>query len=957
MAKKKKKKRTRRGGSRSHSTPRLTVSSLGSLSEEQDIVSAMLAGGEVEAAYVRAESLHKRDECSLSAALLARACAARIDRAIPDQKASQVRAMVKAAVQRLHGHGLEFERRLDYLSAWHGDAGGLLRPWAASVPSVEERTRLGEEVRRWIRDPRHVATCAALDEQHELRIAASGIWEAFSAVTRGPVADEQIALPEVSRRSPLAPWKYLVRALAHFYRGEDPEARRNAARIPADSAPGRLAPVIEAMMNPASPPPLPASGRRLVKRVAPDPGRLRRCLQSADRLIGRGHPRKQLQAVRNAVKACERTIPDLLEPLRQHASILCWLEDLPAGEVRRALGAPSRKDASFWRLLARASEIRADEHFHVHFLFEACSAWEEFRRHAIAEGGVAAGGPEEAAIYLRIAMLLRKPSEGVDPSDFQRRFDGHRRYYRDQPAEIRELAPASPPDTYFLFPHEVYAHAAGCHPSADVFQEWLDWAREMYEHWRPADEVALQWHQAMPDDPRPLLFLVDSAEQRNALRKAIGYLDRAEALDALDSRVVRARLRLLVSTARRHLKGGKLHLAEREFEQLAAQPGADGAHPQAFLEALRFTRALRAGDREAMSEHRDRVVRLAGGELAAHALLDGVATACGQAGDALLESLPSLPALLRQGDLPAAAVWAVDAGEQMACPLAIPAGWLGRLREDLASSACGLEPAALEQMAKAAMSQRDDRLAYLASGAGLRLGSARDARLLLLRAQVLPAFAVERRVQILRACLTLARRVGDTTLAGAVLDLHRKWTGQERGARVWGIPREIGELGDDELARALRQEREAVAYPTPATYDVDKYRDPDEELCDCPACRRARGELGPCDDEPGLEDLLGPGVEDLFDDIPDGELSMVLDELGEELADETGEQVPGMATAALLEMMQKFGGPDGELPDPEEVARRDPDLFRRLLEIGGMSDDYELLPPERKKRKKRRKRR
>lgn len=923
----------------------MTTSPLGSLQEELNIVSGMLREGTIEAAVGRAEILNERDDCPESAALLAGAITARIDQAIPIAKASVIRSMVKGAIHRLPGHRPEFERRLDYLSAWHGDASGLLRPWATTDLSTAERSRLGGEVRRWIRDPRHLASCTVLDEQHELRRSATGIWEAFSTVTSGPVSDEQIALPEVSRRSPLAPWKFLIRALASFYRMDDGDTRRNMERIPDDSAPGRLKPVLDAMIRSSSTRHLPANSRKLIKQVHPDSARLRRALQTVDRLLGATDPNKQRQAIRAAVKECEHSNHDLLVPLRQHLSIRCWLEDVPAVEVRRAMGAPSYKDTSFWRLLARASEVRADEMFDVVHLFHACAAWEEFRRHAIAAGWIAAEGPEEAAIYLRMAMLLKKPPRGTDPSAFESRFDGQRDHYRDQPTEIRQLAPTSPPDTYFLYPHEVYARAAYCHPSTEVFQEWLDWTHETFEHWRPADEVALAWHRAMPDRPQPLLLLVDSAERRNALKKALGHLDRAEALDPLDGQVVRARLRLLVSTTRRHLKAGKLHLAEKDLAQLTALPGMDGAHQRAFLEALRFSSALLGGDHEAASEHRDRTVRLAGGELAAHAVLGGVASACGQGVATIRDVLPPLPALLRQGALPAAAAWACDAGERMAYPLVIPSGWLRRLREDLAAGPCGLEPAALERLANAALRQREDRLAYAAAGAGLRLGGPRDARFLLLRGQTLPGFASPRRVRAMRACLTLARRAGDTLLAGVVLDVHRRWTGRDRGAMVWGIDTEIEPLVDQQLARVLRREREAQDYPTPASYDPQEDLDPEEDLCNCPACRRRRGETELDDDDPYTDDPDDLELLDFLESIPKDLLPGVLEELNESSFDETGQRLPGEAMALILEMMQKFGGPDGALPDPEEVARRDPDLFRRLTEISADMEDEEFLPP------------
>ncbi len=960
MARRKKKKK---GRGRPSARSRAATAAQGSLDEELDLASRMLRDGDAEGACARARRLHKREPCTQSAELLTRANIARIERAIPHKKAAAVQGMIKAAAQRVPEHAAEIERRLDYLSAWHGDASGLLGPWAAGDPPPAQRAHLDREIRRWIRDPGLVASCPLLDDGHELRVAAAALEDAFAAVTSGPLDNEQIALREVSRRSPLAAWKYLVRAVAHLYRGEDDEALRAAALLPQDSAPARLVPALEAMTSPAAPRGLDACSRTLVQRVSPDLRKLRGHLRTLEQRLEHGSGlSEQGKAIRAAVKECERAAPGLLDALRQRISIRCYLEELPTPEVRRALGGASRRDAGFWRLLARAAEYEADEMFSAYHLFQACAAWEEFRRHAIAEGWIAGGGVEEATVYLHMAMLLRKPRWELDPTQFLRRFDNHRAYYQDQPAEIRALSPTTPPDTYFVHIDRIFARAADCHPSAEVFGEWLGWVRETSDHWRPADEVALRWHEAAPDNPRPLLLLADSAERRNALKKALGYLDRAEALDALDSQVVRARLRLLVSTARRHIKGGKLHLAERDIAQLTALRGANVARRQAFVEALSFATTFRSGDDEAQKDHRERTVGLIDGELEAHALLHGVSEVCGQTGPELDAALPAMPALVRHGALAAAAVRAIEAGDEMACPLPLPRAWLGPLRKDVESGPCGLDPTALGRLASAALRQHDDHLAYHASGAGLQAAGERDAHLLFLRGQALPGFAIERRVRIMRAALTLARRARDADLASQVVDLHRRWTGQDRGARVWGIPTEFAPLEDDDLAQALRHERETTAFPTPATYDRYEYEDPDD-VCDCPACRRRRGELDDGDwddDEPLLEDLLGQGVGELHDGIPEEVMPEVLDDLGQAFAGPNGERMSQEATALLLEMIQKFAGPDGELPSPEEVASRDPDLFRRLMEVAGPQDD-DFLPPapggRRSKKKKKRKRR
>jgi hypothetical protein len=88
------------------------------------------------------------------------------------------------------------------------------------------------------------------------------------------------------------------------------------------------------------------------------------------------------------------------------------------------------------------------------------------------------------------------------------------------------------------------------------------------------ETVAEAWHRALPNDPRPLLRLMRDAEGRQALKKALRYLERGEELDGLSPEVRRARFRLLARSAIRYLKQGKTRLAKKELSQLEDLPQA-----------------------------------------------------------------------------------------------------------------------------------------------------------------------------------------------------------------------------------------------------------------------------------------------------------------------------------------------------------------------------------------------
>ena len=101
------------------------------------------------------------------------------------------------------------------------------------------------------------------------------------------------------------------------------------------------------------------------------------------------------------------------------------------------------------------------------------------------------------------------------------------------------------------------------------------------------EDVAKVWRQAIPGDPEPCLILSELTEKRNALKMAIGHLEDAEAIDALDPRVRRARLRITMGILWKHLKDRKAHLVEKDMAELDAMPAMSERDNGAFMSVLR----------------------------------------------------------------------------------------------------------------------------------------------------------------------------------------------------------------------------------------------------------------------------------------------------------------------------------------------------------------------------------
>ena len=166
---------------------------------------------------------------------------------------------------------------------------------------------------------------------------------------------------------------------------------------------------------------------------------------------------------------------------------------------------------------------------------------------------------------------------------------------------------------------------------------------------------------ALPNDIPPVLHLMQSAEKTNALKRAFKLMEQAETLDALNPDVRKARLRLLISLATRHLQQKKIHLAEPELRQMEALPQAQQGDRPALLAALRWVYWTFGGDTSQVAAARASAwCGLLGSETAAHILLMAVAGAC---------------KLKQELAIPKSNGGPLAAGIGRACALSEDAGW------------------------------------------------------------------------------------------------------------------------------------------------------------------------------------------------------------------------------------------------------------------------------------------
>jgi hypothetical protein len=705
-----------------------------------------------------------------------------------------------------------------------------------------------------------------------LSTAASALAKAFAAVTTGPVEEPALALPEVSHHSALASWKMLVRAVAYFYRQDDQACERCLGLIDPSSAPARLIPAMRTMLGAKTRKRLPPATESLVERVCGNTASLRGALQTLDSAFQTMEQNEILVAIQRATVACNLAYPELLERLRQHISVRALELQLPLRKVRAAMGGPSIKNAYFWRLLAWSEENSREPMEPL-----ICARWEQFRKHAVAEGWFQEKSQEAAALYLHMAeLLLDLPAEMLNDlrDSFVASFPGFGAYYEDQPRAIRAVeTKGKTRDFYFLSPDELFERACSIDPHREAFELWFNWAREESD-WRVANYVAERWHEALPDQCQPLLYLMESAENRGALNKATAFLEEVQKLDALNPAVRRAALRLLVSGAARHFRQRKPHLVEQDLAALEALPQAQEGDRPAFLVALRWACEVIRGNSEPAAS----LLRQIGGLLRSS---DAAVLACRQAGQLCGLEQADLDPYLRQ-EIPLDSADSLVSGlarvcalvDDMGAPFTIPKSLDGRLREELAKGPGKLESQQLDLLGKAALRNNQKELAYLISARGLAMGGNTQAQFLLLRARSLPEWEVDRRNDCIAATIELARRQQDFSVIKEAVELRRARR-NTMGNFFWWLDSESWHdlsMTTEEINVVLQHELQASPVRTPFAENAaslgEEELETNDDLPTLEGAAHRAAEMSPPREKRQKKDLRDfPVTGDLFGDL------------------------------------------------------------------------------------------
>ncbi len=813
-------------------------------SEAAERIRELIAGRHSKDALQLAKELHKRESTAESESLLVEAYRVRIEDLIKSRMTVEAKSLLAIVRERFPKAAPRLaEIELD-LCVLDGRLDGIVGPLRNPALADGERERIESLIRQRIHDLPALASVPSLPPEHPLRIAASALTTALQAVTGGPANDDLLTLPQVARRSPLASWKALVRAIACYYRHEDVECRKWLGAISGDSVPARLVPALNAMLGEKNGAPFSPAESRLIAAAGDRGAALRSALAALESALAAKKKQPILDAVRTVMAASIGADSALRERLRQHIAVRCFMQHIRPGAAHSALGGMPRLDAYFYRLLARSLEEAGD----AEDSGEAVIVWEQFRREAIREKWFAAGGLEDGVLSLHMAEMVAKL-----PAHVVEKLSGRKSSRRD-PGEATK-------DEDLPSAALLYERACQADASPEGFEAWLRWAQKRQDG-KLADGVAERWRKARPGEIQPLLHLMESAEKRDALKKSLKYLEEAEELDRLNPAVRRAKARLLVSAAVRHLRQRKTHLVPAEIEPLLAVPEVRQGDVSALVAALRWCCAVTDGDDGARQERETELIG-AVGPVAAGLLILALARAAGSSARGFAP--PFDVRRTPPSELLAGAVRACQLGEWVGISIPLLLGWTGKLIEAIHQPGSVADAAQLLVLGEAALADSARELAYAVSGAGLSLGSA-HARFLYLRTRALPVWMDIRRDGCLRAALELSRRERDTELSGKILDhLREKLSGGRFGQRM-----QTDSLPSELLSEIIEEESKLKKFPTTPRDAEPRYAAQLTSLtapgCDCPKCRAKRGE--PVDDWDDDDDEDIWDEEEDFDEAP-----------------------------------------------------------------------------------------
>ncbi len=519
----------------------------------------LLAKGDTRGAVDAAKQLVRDQPGAASEELAVRAYAARIRELIAEGLGREAGALASVVRERFPAHIASVAALLEEARLAAGDFSALLTE-LREAPE-ERRAAIEDRLLPWIVDP--AAIGAAEDPLgREGRIVA----ELFEVVTSRLATPEELApLGEIRRRSPLAPWKLLIRAIDAFHRNEDERVATNAGAVDPRSPAKRAADVLVELTTGKQKPGRNFAAERLIDRVSGGRATLAARIRAIE-TASHGDDRRRLrEEVRELAKTFDTLSPYEREQVRIALLPLCGIHFGP-----EQVAAMLRVDESAMPRYATLLVETAGSPF-------AGGAWV-----AYADGLVDARPIEPwqaAEIYLHALSL----GDGED--------DGF---------VCRDPTHGHPVDEMPVDTKQVLEKIIATRPGPAVLARIAPHLDRLPSKEEP--RILKAWRKADPENPEPLVRLLRIAEEDRRYDDVPALLREGDKLRTIDPEYGRLRFRLSFRAAEKLLVARKRGAAAAILDEIAARPEDLGDDVSTYLLALQWAAAPPAQAGELLAE-------------------------------------------------------------------------------------------------------------------------------------------------------------------------------------------------------------------------------------------------------------------------------------------------------------------------------------------------------------------